>query len=215
MNIKKTGVVTSSGICSTPPVQDMEMKVLSDNSVWARIFLHNCRGGTVLFSTLDEVLNTQTADKYSRLYLLDEFKATDNKFEFMLCYPDDTTQYNRWKQTNNPCDEYVEVTSTGEGTAAGYEAVHIDWTGSYWGGLTRQNSSATNISLCYISGSVGHGNWFYAIGCVSEWKNGIPSYNGSGTAGRCELWVRVDTCPTASQLRIFKNYIVSTDFIEI
>lgn len=209
---KKNGIVCTGSFSDTAPILDMETKILSDGSAWVRVFMHNCHGGTVLFTSYSEVMNTQTSDKYSRLYLLDKFKAQDNKFEFMLCYPDDTTQYNRWKQTNNPCNEY-KGTSDGNLVADGYEAIHIDWSGSYWGGLTRQNSDATNISPCYLSGSVGHGNWFYAIGSKSKHGNGIPSY--SSTANRCELWVRIDTLPQQTRLQIYNNFINLRNMIEI
>lgn len=176
----------------TKNVYDMAITSLSDGSLWARIFYHNCKEGSVLFSSLAEIKSTQTADKYSRLDKMSEFKRSDGKYEFMLRYPNqNATQYNRWKQTNNPCDEYVATTTAGDGKAAGYAAVHIDWTGNYWGGLTRQKEDTTSYSPCYLSGSVGHGNWFYAIGAATTHDVGIPSYNG-GTWGAVELWVRID-----------------------
>ena len=92
---------------------------------------------------------------------MENFRDSNGKFEFLLQYPNDTTGYNRWKQTDNPATVTV-ANGTGNETAAGYEAVHIDWTGNYWGGLTKSTSSAT-----YINGSVGHSNWFYAIGAKS------------------------------------------------
>lgn len=106
---------------------DMPLKVMSDNSLWARIFYHNCKEGTVLFTSLAEAKNTQTADKYSRMYLLeDNTYKINGKFEFMLCYPEySSTLYNRWKQTNAPQNEYITRSSTG-GQVTGYEAVHID-----------------------------------------------------------------------------------------
>lgn len=172
---------------------DMALKSLSDGSLWARVFYHNCKEGSVLFSSLAEIKNTTSNDKFSRLDKLSEYKRSDGKYEFMLCYPNfSATQYNRWKQTNNPMEEYITPTTTGS-KAAGYTAVHIDWTGNYWGGLTRQNSNASTISNCYLSGSVGHTNWFYAIGATNTWNTGIPM-QGSDTQnwGSAELWVRID-----------------------
>lgn len=176
---------------------DMALCHLSDGSVWARIFYHNTKQGTVLFSSLAEIKSTQTVDKYSRLGQLSEFKRSNGTYEFMLRYPNySSTLYNRWTQTSNPMEEFITTTSDGAGKATGYTAVHIDWTGSYWGGLTRQNSDANSISSCYLSGSVGHTNWFYAIGATSTWGNGIPGAQSSidtGTVwGVAELWVRID-----------------------
>ena len=72
---KKNGIVCTGSFSDTAPILDMEAKILSDGSAWARVFMHNCHGGTVLFTSYSEVMNTQTPDKYSRLYLLDKFKS--------------------------------------------------------------------------------------------------------------------------------------------
>lgn len=182
---------------------DMPIKVLSDNSVWARIFYHNVKEGSVLFDSVSEAKNIQTADKYSRLGLLDsgDTYKINGKYEFMLCYPNESsTQYNRWKQTNAPQNEYVTPTSTGDGVATGYEAVHIDWNTNYWGGLIRQNQDATIIDTCYLSGSVGHSNWYYAIAPHGVYKRGTPTSQAlsqESTYGGIELWIRVGTLPNA------------------
>lgn len=217
IKLKKNGVVSSNAFSDSIPIQDMRTTVLSDNSVWALIFEHNCQGGTVLFSSYSEVMNTQTANKYSRLNILDKFKGSDGKFEFMLCYPDDTTDYNRWKQTNNPCKEY-KGTDDSTLTADGYEAISIAWTGSYWGGLARQNSDKTDIRNCYLSGSVGSTYWFYAIGVSATYMTGMPSWTDTGyasTAGRVQLWVRTDNVPGMSNASFYKDCITAHDFIEI
>ena len=217
----KTGVVLTNTFSIGAPLQDMQTKVLDDNSVWALIFEHNCQGGTVLFESVDEARNTQSANKYSRLYLLDNesFKSiSDGKYEFMLCYPDDTSDYNRWKQTNNPCNEY-KGTDDGTLTADGYEAVSIAWASNYWGGLTRQNESTTLMTYCYLSGAVGHSNWYYAIGASEIWKTGIPSCSDmasyESTSGRVRLWVRIDNTNATDGFKIYDKFIIAKDFIEI
>ena len=186
-----------SGI--TKNLYDMPLKVLSDNSLWARIFYHNVTEGSTLFSTLSEARDTQTANKYSRLYLLDDnaYKGTDNKFEFMLCYPNlDNSKYNRWKQTDSPINLY---TGTGQGTfVPGYEAIHIDWTGNGWGGMERTSPSASAFTNSYLNGSVGYGNWWYAIASDHVFELGMPGPNNLSIWGSVELWVRVGTVPTYS-----------------
>lgn len=216
MNVqfKKNGVVQLVGLSDSSPIQDMKTKTLDDGSVWARIFYQNYKSETALFTSYAECMNTQTVDKYSRLYLLDEFKASDGKFEFMLCYPDDTTNYNRWKQTNNPCNEYYELSDIPL-FVEGYEEIEISWTDNYWGGLARQNSESTNIFPCFLSGSIGHEDCFYAIGFSEVQQNGVPSYNDSYTQNCCELWVRIDTVPKQSQLKKYNNFITAKDFIEL
>ena len=188
--------ITNYTVYYTPkinkPLYDMAIKSLSDGSIWARVFYHNSKEGAVVFSSVSEAKNTQTADKYSRLYLLDDntFKGSDGKFELMLCYPNDTTAYNRWKQTDSPCNLY---TGTGQGTfVPGYEAIHIDWSGSSWGGLERNSSSTSSITYAYIDGSVGFGNWWYAIAPVEIYEYGMPG--PSVVTSNCvEVWVRIGT----------------------
>ena len=218
----KTGVVLTNTFSIGAPLQDMQTKVLDDNSVWALIFEHNNQSGTVLFSSEDEILNSQIANKYSRLNLLDNdsFKAiSDGKYEFMLCYPDESTDYNRWRQTNNPCNEYK---GTDDGTlfADGYEAVSIAWDSNYWGGLTRQYPLATEIGTTYLSGSVGHSNWYYAIGCLHGWFDGIPACDDLmgdkiGMPSRVQLWVRIDNTNATDGFKIYDKCIIAKDFIEI
>lgn len=158
---------------------------------WARIFYHNNRNGSVLFTSLAECKNTQTTDKYSRLGILDsgDTYKINGKYEFLLQYPiDDPGRYNRWKQTNAPQNEFVARSETG-GQVTGYEAVHIDWTDNYWGGLERSDTSTTSYSPTWLDGSVGHDSWFYAIGSSSAYSHGIPSCNS--TASVVELWIRI------------------------
>jgi hypothetical protein len=142
IKMTSTGLLRMDNISEIGYLNRMKTKVLPDGSAWARIFYHKNRGGTVLFSTYDEVMNTDTEYKYSNLYLLDHFISNDGKFEFLLNYtPVDITinysnKYNRWKQSLNPCNEYAG-TADGSLKATGYEAVHIDFSSNYWGGLTR------------------------------------------------------------------------------
>jgi len=169
----------------------LPLKKESDGSTWARVFYHNNKNGTVLFVDEDEVLSTSQVDKISALKYLNNFKNTDGNFEFMLKYPKDTDKYNRWIQTSNPTEERI---SDGDGTetATGYEKIDIDSDSNYWGGLTLSTSSST-----YLNGSVGHKNWFYAIGAYKSYNDGIPAttdfFPSTGATGNViELWVRVD-----------------------
>lgn len=198
-----------------------ELRMLDDGSLWLKIFYHNNVGGTVLFTSIAEVKRTNTEHKYSLIYLLDNanYKGSDGKFEFMLTYPEDTTKYNRWKQTNNPCNEYVATTSAGTGVAEGYEAVHIDSTSNYWGGLTRQKSSASELSSTYLSGSVGHDDWYYAIGANTKHGTGIPmstDFGSSSTDTIVELWLRIDnTSQSIVKTWIASNDVIGNEIIEI
>lgn len=229
----KNGVVSATNISHLAPIHDMKLKTLDDGSVWALIFYHYTHSGNVVFTSVDEVLNTQSLDKYSRLYLLnsDRFRsAVDNKFEFMLCYPLESDDYNRWKQSNNPCDEYEgdieydilisEDSSTMRGTVAGYEPISIAWTSGYsilFGGLARYNSDPETIKNSYLIGSiVSNDAWFFSIGCFRNWNDGIPGNGFSLEGSECvELWVRIDNTNAANKVSFFSDCITANDIIEI
>ena len=157
---------------------------VENGATWARVFYHNCVNGSELFTSEAEALSTNSRYKFSVLSDLENYRNSNGEFEFLLQYPNDTNQYNRWIQKDNPAKVTV-ANGTGNETAAGYKAVHVDWTGNYWGGLTKSTSTAT-----FINGSVGHGNWFYAIGAYRKHVLGIPTYDS--TASVAELWSRID-----------------------
>ena len=156
-------------------------------ATWARIFHHNNKWGELFFSNATEAGSVNTIDKYSVLNNIEKYRGSDNKFEFLLEYPDvSDTLYNRWKQTGNPTTTTI-ASGDGSANAPGYEAVHVDWTGNYWGGLVLSNANTAT----FIDGSVGHGNWFYAIGAYTSWSGGIPGPN-STPVSVSNLWVRID-----------------------
>lgn len=211
--IQKNTVVKSNRFSTNGILENMEVKYF-EGAEWAKIFEHNNHAGTVLFTSVDEALHSETPDKYSRFYLLDYFKNINNKYEFLLQYPDNyTDKYNRWIQNLNPCNEYITPTSSGT-PADGYTAIHIDWTSNYWGGLTRQNSSPTSNYLTYLSGSTGHGNYWFAVAAFSAYQGGIPGPSVVVT-GRTQVWVRIDNLPEENKFQISKNTIIANDFYEI
>ncbi len=129
---------------------------------WTRLFVHKTAGG--LFASKNDAKEKNTndinADLYSQLTHLSDFKR-DSKFEFWLHYDelDGNDGGNRWTQTSNPISESI----------AGYTAINADHTSRFWGGLEPDTGNNT-----LIDGSVGHSNWFYAIGSIRYWP-------GSGT----------------------------------
>ena len=213
-NIDATNTINSTKF-NERALDMMARKNLSDGSQWARIFYHKNNAGTVLFSSVDEALETNSTYKFSQLKYLNNYRANDGKFEFMLTCKELageaslTSGYNRWKQSSNPCEEYV-AGSDGSKNATGYEPISISWSTNYWGGLGLQNASINTKSACLLSGSTGHGNWFYAIGAYESWGGGIPGPNAA--VEEIELWVRVDTLPRM-QINNSGN-IIANNFIE-
>lgn len=117
------------------------------------------------------------------------------KFEFMLMYTSgdnqqfDASKYNRWRQTNDPAKDQdtSDKYPNGDYPAAGYTINFEGGTteglgeGNYWGGLVRARSSDNT----YLDGSVGHTNWFFAVGST-KWHStyGIPSSTATGGSAR-------------------------------
>ena len=189
-----------------PVLIDMD----NDEGRWARVFYHNCKSGTVLFSSENSFAEAKetninaptTSDKYSILSKLENFRPnTNSSFEFRLKYPTDTNDSNIWKQTSNPTYEKI----------AGYTPVKINWTSNFWGGLEWTNGSTT-----LIDGSVNHDNWFYAIGVSTKYNDGMPSCKevnaNSSTPNDVELWVRINNYDLFAD-NLIKNVSISRDGI--
>jgi hypothetical protein len=130
---------------------------------WTLVFNHDILSAGV-FSSESEVLNVNESNpslsttKYSILNRIDTFKRS-NKYEFRMKWKNySATQI--WRQTSNPTTSAI----------SGYEAISIDSTSNYWGGLER--GAATNNNSSLVDGSVNHTNWYYAVGSFVNWNPG-------------------------------------------
>lgn len=196
--VNKKGVLNTDEIIE---VDNCSMKTKTENNAnWVRLFYHNSKSGTVLFDKNNkaEFLKCHTADKQSDLWALEQFRGKDGKFELLLQYQN-STGYNRWKQSSN---------FTKETTITGYEAVAVSWTTQSWGGLAL-SSTPTNT---WVDGSPGAGTWYYAIGPVVVYQGGMPNQSAVET-GWVEIWAR---CDDINLFRMIKNgKCKATEFIEI
>ena len=89
-----------------PVLIDMD----NDGGRWARVFYHNCKAGTVLFSSDNSFAEAKetnknaptTSDKYSILSKLEYFRfGNKTSFEFRLRYPTDYHIKNSDKRNKN------------------------------------------------------------------------------------------------------------------
>ena len=190
---------------------------------WLEVFYHNTNGNTVWFTNEAEALHTNSQYKFSILDQLENFRGADNKFEFLLEYPQDLPgQYNRWKQTDNPA-LVQELSNSTPSPANGYEAIHVDWTSNGWGGLLKSQKGSTSSPIrTFIDGSTNYGNWFYSIGCynnkASDWENAMPGPNNTPSTGMKEvnLYVRIDNLPNRNEIfRQYKRQTKTKEIIEI
>ena len=194
--VNKKGQLTTKELIECPNVH-LETKT-AHGANWVQLFYHDNNGGTTLFSSdRKEFMKCNGIDKRSNLYLMELFRGKDDKFEFLLEYAGKGSEYNRWKQTSNFTREPI----------AGYEAVQVSWTSSYWGGLEYNVGGST-----WVDGSVGHGDWYYAIGAKTAYSGGIPNDTGAET-NWVKLWVR---CENPSIFKFYKSGgCTANEFIEI
>ena len=188
---------------------------------WLEVFYHNTNNDTVYFTNEQEALHTNSQYKFSILDQLENFRGTDNKFEFLLEYPVDLpNQYNRWKQSDNPVEIEEIIENNTYYKANGYEETHIDWntngssTAYEFSGLLKSNSNDNTWTL--IDGSIGGGSWFYAIGCRASWYGGIPGPKSGTSMGEVHLYVRIDNLPNRNEIfRQYKRQTKTKEIIEI
>lgn len=207
-SINKNGVLKAGAF--------QEFYVLpDDHSKWLCVFYHDCKGGTVLFKDANEAMYCSQDNKYSRLKWLNALTNTDGKYEFLLRYPLNSTDYNRWKQDSNPCTTYTANTDNTNIKMTGYEGIHIAWTAHRWGGLGLNRPKEDGD--CFLDGSVGTDEWYYAIGSWEKYNTGIPGPGSPfDSVDVVELYVRYDTLAVPFNVRFANsNELIASDIIEI
>ena len=96
--------------------KNFEFGSLTGN-LWIKVFYHSYENGE-LFSGPEEAKYTKSNDKYSILANITENFKVDNKYEFIIYYPENNV-YFRWFQDNNPINENEKSNVM---TASGFEA---------------------------------------------------------------------------------------------
>ena len=205
-NIKFTeeGVARAGSISEVSYIGGMKTRVLPDGSAWARIYWLDLEFEKTPFASDAEVESCEATNRFSKLGLVDHFKTSEGVYEFMLTYPNLSSDYNRWKQTSSP--------NVASGSATGYEQVVTAWT-KYCGPLSTVGSTYQSSSVYAANSS---NNWWAPIGQKALYNNsGIPAANGS-TQLETELWVRIDNLPPITKLSLLDNkYIQATEIYEI
>ena len=172
-----------NGVYTIDPDQDGvgAMQVYCDmtGGGWTLIFNQNTVGG--YFADANDVISKNptnpTANLYSILNRLEEFRAS-GAFRMKINWPGHSL-YNEWSQTSNPT-VYQPVT--------GYSPITIQAPTDSWGGLERYVEN----SNCYMDGSIGIGDWWFAIGSYAPYTGGgIPSSTAISSNGvpHTQLWV--------------------------
>lgn len=200
--IYKNGTIVSNSFSNDYPIIDMKLMITDDNAIFARIFHHNNKNGTVLF-TPENVLNIQTEDLYSRLYLMEQFRDNDGAFEFIVLQPDVDNKVYRWKQTSNPCTE---------STCTGYQ------------NISNTTAGIKKCDGCHEGKTFIHkndNNYWQSIGAYTFYQNngtnpkGIAGWNNCTNPGILDFYVRCDNIKNLNKFSIYDKTIVSNEFYEI
>ena len=163
------------------------------NAKWLKVFYHNS-SSKIFFLNSEEALNCNTFHKYSILNEINNNFLINNKFEFLLEYPE-LIGYNRWVQSTNPINQ-------ADSTIPGYNGIHIDWPGLSWGGLARSSSIYT-----LLDGNIGLLNWYFAVGSYT-YESAPNKFPGPVIntnylyVSYCYLYIRID----GTKFQIQSNY---------
>lgn len=153
-------------------------------SVWMLLLWHNyTKVGP--FSSKNAALNNDGEYNYSVISeLTDEYKI-NNKFEFMIQYPEVAKDI-IWKQSKNPKDEDVDDTSE---KVSGFRSIF-----GVPAGFTGLSSSNYG---CLYDGTSAKGSWMFCIGCTSRvYNETMPGPHSF--VGEVSFWVRFPIFPRLS-----------------
>ena len=145
---------------------------------WIKVFQHNSTNRE-FWTNSTEVLyknpDNPNADLFSILSILDNYKGSDGRFRFKLCYPEltwgvDGKKCNEWYQTSNPA---TDTTITGFEKIGNLAFTKNSYLGP-WAGLGKQSPSSPDAA--FIDDAPTEYYWYSAIGAYIAWgsENTIP-----------------------------------------
>ena len=154
-----------------------------NDSLFVRVFYHSTfvdHGKDSWFNNKD-IIFVNKKHKFSIIpSLIDIFKI-NNKYEFLLEYPEFSKTLH-WRQKTNPIENVTDVD---------YESISVEF--SSFKGLARSNC----YGCSFIDGTPGYGCnlWFYSIGSISKHSSyNIPGYtngNDEPLTKEVVLWMRI------------------------
>lgn len=95
-------------------VNDKILK-LERGSLWKLLFYHDLNKATY-FEKKEDAMKCNEEGRYSSLHTINSAYKIQNKYEFLLEYPE-LNKSNQWKQSLNPFRQYLNS----ENNATGYE----------------------------------------------------------------------------------------------
>ena len=167
---------------------------LLNGSFWLKVFYHSYYN-KALFLNDEEASFIISNDKYSILSNISSEYLIEDKYEFLLIYPEtDRDVYFHWRQKLNPIDDNEQ---SGVYTATDFEPIYKNVDNEYsWGGLVKTTDFPGRQIQSFINGNPGIGEWHFAIGmnqnAETSWKeDGIPNYIYRQACKLVSLWIKI------------------------
>ena len=136
------------------------------------------------FDSEEEFLSCNTSEKFSIIGEASKYPRINNRYEFLLEYPELNGQHNRWYQDVFPT-EYEEDR---ENTVPGFDCFDCDW--ESFTGLCMSKDSTT-----FVEGQCNSWQYFFSIGQRKTWTLATGTV---GVIGPIEvavqevyLWMRI------------------------
>lgn len=204
----KSGNVEADGFCDSLVCQyDPTCITEPDGSVWVHVAHHNNPANAFFTSDKD----------YTNGFFIDK----DRWFNVSLCNYNNTGKWElmyKQKQTSSSAEEKYRFIQSANPMTATFDQTKAANITKITNGYTASGGSYGGVhklgSPSYLVGNNGvNGNWFGAIGCCSQWSDGIPGYNGVCiSSGYIDLYYRIDNA-TLKKFSV-SNIIYSDHFIE-
>jgi hypothetical protein len=155
----------------------------ADGGGWTQLYDQDVALGFLPVDVWAAGVNTTPPNmgQYSILNLIDNFEGTLG-FEFFIDWPNDGTDFVRWRQSENPFDGRGLVGSSVVQSPTNQLGC------TTFGGLGVESGGRAALA-----GSTNE-CWWWAVGTSQEYGAGIPAYTSSDAsrlvATRTRLWVR-------------------------
>ena len=153
---------------------------------WLKIFYHNCNNDE-WFTDLKDFYHINEATRFSILELITSDFKFEERYEFLLQYPEVPGEYIYWGQKKFPLDANQSINPSVEHSCD--PPFHCSWIGENWAGLS---ISATQEET-FVDGSYDSSHWWYTIGAKKTYHDYTRKFPGppQNRVSEVFLWIRV------------------------
>jgi len=173
---------------------------IDNQAGYTKVFGHDATDGG-FFESYEAVGSKNPEDPDSKLYSildqLEDFRNSEGKFHFKLCYPELT-----WGKDGKTCNEWIQSSNPyTDSTITGFEEIFLAFDNNgnkdFWKGLGKNTD--VHIGGAYLDDSPFDAYWFSAIGARTNWlkSDHIPGprhpndLSEESAVTKVELYVKV------------------------